>query len=867
MCSTVAVHAKHIIGGQVYYKFLQKEANGDYTYHVTMRLYRVCDHGSNIAEMPRTVYLMVFNKDNNQAFRKIQVDSSHFQEKNLTQFDPCIVNPPPVCFQVASFETDVTVPVNNNGYTVAFQSCCRDNFMVNIISDPIAGSPNNYGTGATYFTELPGTNNGKLGNSSPVFNKEEATLVCADKKFTYDFSATDPDKDELHYSFCDAYKGGSTTDGRVGIPAPAVAPPYDFVQYVSPYSGSSPLGPNVTIDPNTGIISGIAPNPGKYVVTVCVNEYRSGVLIGTLRKDFHINVTTCMKQVVAAMPDKYSDCKGYTITFLNYSTLGKTYTWDFGDGTPLYVTNSTDPYPHTYTKQGLYKAKLWVDKASSCGDSATTDVYVFPKLITDFSYDGSCAQRPVTFTDKSTTDVGIFAYYKWDFGTGVPGDTSNKANPTFQYKAPGTYQVIMYNRTTNGCEQYDTASITLYDKPPVFATADTLYCAKDRLQLWATSPSRGTFSWKPDDYNIINPNTPTPTIFPPKDTTYTVTFTDDQQCTNTKSVFIDRRDTLMVTTMVDSTVCTGDEITLYGITDGAYQYTWQDLGNNTVIGKGLSISVTPPPPTHKYELLAELGTCSTKDTVTFKVVDPPKATAVPDTSICSGSRVLLRAGGGAYYRWTPSFYIDSPKAAITWAKPTDTTLFTVKVTDTLGCPKATTATAKVDVVPPVKAFAGNDTIVILGQPFQLHATGGIRYTWTPSTGLNNLNIPDPTTTNNKDIRYTVTAYTQEGCSGTDDILVRFIAGPDIYIPNAFSPNGDGLNDIFRPLPVGIVKMNYFRVYDRWGKLMYSSTAYLKGWDGTVNGAPAAVGTYVWIVEGLDINQNTISEKGTVTLVR
>ncbi|MFB6455133.1 PKD domain-containing protein [Chitinophaga sp. Hz27] len=867
MCSTLAVHAKHIIGGQVYYKFVRREANGDYTYHVTMRLYRICDHGSNIAEMPTTVYLTAYNKDDNQQYGKYTVTRSDFQEKNLGQVDPCIVNPPPVCFQVASFETDITVPINTKGYVVAFQSCCRDNFMVNIVSDPIPGQANNYGTGATYFTELPGTNNGIPGNSSPVFNKEEATLVCANKPFTYDFSASDPDGDELHYQFCDAYKGGSTTDGRTGIPDPAVAPPYDFVQYVSPYTGAAPLGPDVKIDPNTGIISGTAPNPGKYVVTVCVNEYRNGVLIGTLRKDFHVNVTTCVKQVVASMPDKYADCRSYTVTFLNSSTLGKPYTWDFGDGTPLFTTTDQSPLPHTYAAPGLYTAKLWVDKASNCGDSAIAKVYVYPRFNAAFSTDGSCIQRPVKFNDRSTLDMGTVAYYKWNFGTGVAADTANGANPTFQYKTPGNYQVILFARTSNGCEQFDTVNVSVYDKPPIFATSDTLLCAKDSLKLWATSTSQGTYSWMPSNYKILFPNTANPIVFPQKDTTYTVTFTDMQQCTNTKAVFIDRIDTLMVKTMKDSSLCTGDQITLYGTSDGPYDFTWRDLNNNTVVGKNLAITITPPPPARKYELLAELGKCYTKDTVSFKIVDPPQVSAAPDTSICSGSKVLLRASGGAYYRWSPSFYVDSPRAAITWAKPVDTTLFTVTVTDTLGCPKPVTATANVAVVPPVRAFAGNDTIIMLGHPFQLHATGGVRYTWAPPTGLNNIRISDPTTTNNKDIRYIVTAYTQEGCSGTDDILVRFIAGPDIYIPNAFSPNGDGLNDIFRPLPVGIVKMNYFRVYDRWGKLMYSSTEYMKGWDGTVNGNPAGIGTYVWIVEGVDINQNTISQKGTVTLVR
>jgi gliding motility-associated-like protein len=167
----------------------------------------------------------------------------------------------------------------------------------------------------------------------------------------------------------------------------------------------------------------------------------------------------------------------------------------------------------------------------------------------------------------------------------------------------------------------------------------------------------------------------------------------------------------------------------------------------------------------------------------------------------------------------------------------------------------------------VPAFAGNDTIAILNQPFQLHASGGVSYVWTPVDGLDDPTIYNPVTIINHDITYTVTAYTIEGCSGKDDIRVRFIAGPDIYIPTGFTPNGDGTNDVFRPLPVGIVELEFFRVYDRWGKLMYSTNQYMKGWDGNYNGEPAAIGSYVWVVQGKNINNETVLRKGTVTLLR
>lgn len=869
-----ATHASHIIGGEMSYKFISRSGD-NLTYQVTLKLFRVCgneNNNSNVAPLPDAVYFAIFSKVDNASYgAPVRVPRASKEEKHVTQVDPCIVNPPDVCFQIGIYVQTITVPVSPMGYTVSFQSCCRDNTIDNIIDtrDP-NNEQNRPGNGATYFTELPGEN-GQLTNSSPTFTKDEAVLVCANKKFTYDFSATDIDKDQIVYSFCDAYGGGQTTP-QGGIPPAAVAPPYSTIPYKSPYSGSVPLGAGATIDPQTGIISGIAPGPGKYVLTVCASEYRNGVLLGIHRKDFHLNVTTCVKLVVASMPDKYNDCSGYTITFLNNSTEGKPYEWDFGDGDTMH-TNSTDPIQHTYTREGTYNVKLWVDRYSNCGDSATAIAYVFPLLHPNMNFRGLCSNTITTFTNNSTTSSATdkINYYRWDFGVETSeDDTSLLKNPQFQYPAPGNYQVVLQLKTERGCERFDTSDLIIYDKPPLATTPDTLLCYLNSLQLHAESVVdgnvvNGTYTWAPS-YNINNANTADPTIFPRLDTAYTVTFTDATGCINSKRVAIDVRDKLVVTAMPDSVVCTGDEVNLHALADGNYPLTWYD-STNTVIGTGAVVTTVPPGPSSTYRVRGDLGDCFAEDKVALKVVDPPVAYAGEDTTICYGEQLTLNASGGSYYQWTPTATLTSPQSPTTVARPTDTTAYIVTVTDVLGCPKPISDTILVSVVPPVPAFAGNDTIAILNRPFPLKATGGVKYVWTPVDGLSNPNIDTPFTTINHDITYTVTVYTEEGCSGTDDIKVRFIAGPDIYVPTGFSPNGDGQNDIFRPLPVGIVQMDFFRVYDRWGKLMYSTTKYLQGWNGYFNGSPAAVGTYVWVVQGKNINDETVQRKGTVTLVR
>ena len=166
------------------------------------------------------------------------------------------------------------------------------------------------------------------------------------------------------------------------------------------------------------------------------------------------------------------------------------------------------------------------------------------------------------------------------------------------------------------------------------------------------------------------------------------------------------------------------------------------------------------------------------------------------------------------------------------------------------------------------AFAGNDTIAAIGQPIQLQATGGDFYYWNPSAGLNNSNISNPVATLQADITYAVTVSSvTAGCPTTDSIRIKAYKGPEFYVPNAFTPNGDDLNDVFRFTAVGMVTIHYFKIFNRYGQLVYSSINPSHGWDGRFNGKPQTTDTYVWMIEGKDYMGNNIKRKGTVTLIR
>ncbi len=168
---------------------------------------------------------------------------------------------------------------------------------------------------------------------------------------------------------------------------------------------------------------------------------------------------------------------------------------------------------------------------------------------------------------------------------------------------------------------------------------------------------------------------------------------------------------------------------------------------------------------------------------------------------------------------------------------------------------------------PVAAFAGNDTIAIKSVPIQLTASGGSTYLWSPSAPLNNALTRSPTATLQQTTRFIVTVRDGFGCAGTDTMFVRVYDGVTFFVPNAFSPNGDGLNDIFRPIPAGIATTEWFRIFNRYGELVFETGQTLKGWDGTFKGIKQAVGNYIWMVRAKGNDGKTIEMKGNVVLIR
>jgi gliding motility-associated-like protein len=282
--------------------------------------------------------------------------------------------------------------------------------------------------------------------------------------------------------------------------------------------------------------------------------------------------------------------------------------------------------------------------------------------------------------------------------------------------------------------------------------------------------------------------------------------------------------------------------------------------------------VAKPVTTTLYNVTANLGKCQVKDEIRVSVAPYPTAAAGKDETICFGNTAQLTGTiSAASFRWTPTGSLTNATTLTPVATPTRTTAYVLTVTDTLGCPKPVSDTVLISVVPKVNAFAGNDTVIVANQPLQLNASGGVSYEWTPATGLNNTSIANPVVMLGPgfdSLTYRVRVSGSAGCFEDDEVTVRlFKTGPDIFVPTAFTPNRDGRNDFLKPIAVGMQSVSAFKVFNRWGQVIYNAVSPRLGWDGTYLGKDQAAGTYVFTVGGVDYQGKTVFKKGTVVLIR
>jgi gliding motility-associated-like protein len=849
--------ADHITGGEMFYT-TNGLSNGLYQYSVTLKLYMRCNSGR---QFNNPTIVSIFDRVSGQRISDQTVSLSSQENISLpSNSNPCISNPPNVCYDVGYYRFNISLPASANGYVLASQV----NYRIAGINNLAPG----YGLiGATYTTEIPGTSPVASGpqNNSAHFTGSDLVMVCADNPFTYSFAASDADNDQLRYSFCGAYVSGSS--GTVAATPP---PPFQFVPYGPFYSPSTPLGNNVHINQATGLITGIAPVAGVYVVTVCVEEIRNGTVIATQRKDLQLFIAPCTIAAATLQPEYMlcRDTKNLTVSNGSSSPLIHSYNWLIftRTGALLYIT-TTATINYNFADTGIYRLKLYINKGDQCSDSAESIIRVYPGFVPAFTATGFCFNKPTSFEDATSSVYGIVNSWNWDFGeTPVTNDVSILAHPVYTYPTQGAKTIRLIVTDTKGCRDTLNKNISIVEKPPVsLAFRDTLICVTDSVQL--TAFGVGDFSWTPA-IHMINANTPYPKVAPVATTVYSVQL-NDNGCINKDSVSVRVVDHVSLQVMNDTVICQGDTIRLRHVSDGL-RYSWSPA--SFFVDPSLAMPLCITNSNTVYQVRASIGSCSALAAISINTVPYPFASAGNDTVICYGTAAQLHGEtNGTSFSWSPSGSLINQLTLNPVAHPLATTAYVLSGFKPGACPKPGKDTVIVTVRPKIHAFAGKDTSVVINQPLQLNATGGSSYQWSPGTSLSSTNIATPIALFNAEsdgIRYKVLVFDDARCVDSAFLFVKiFRTLPTVFIPSAFTPNQDGRNDLVRPLSAGIREIIYFNIYNRWGKLVFSTTVNGKGWDGRLNGKEQAADTYVWVVKAIDYKGNPLLQKGTVTLIR
>lgn len=477
----------------------------------------------------------------------------------------------------------------------------------------------------------------------------------------------------------------------------------------------------------------------------------------------------------------------------------------------------------------------------------TNDTIYFPLII------GGTATNGTDYTQIGDT----LAFY--------PGDTVQSIfiGANIDGLPEGTETIIIY--TVEPCSGLITDSfiVNIIDDFPFVVSNDTTICENDSVALNVTYSPFYSYEWQPS--NMVTCVTCDNTVgFPDFSTAYVVAVTLGN-CTNydTVSVQVTQVDP---NAGADQNLCLGDTTSL--LATGGTSYVWSPA---TGLSDPTSANPDVYPVTSTVYVLTATGTnplCHDNDTVYINVVPNLEADAGVDTTVCPGKPVQLWANGGDFYKWTPSIYLDYDETAAPLSEPLETTTYTVVVRNVYECKDTVELT--INVYPDPVVTINDPYTIYAGESAQLFAHAGVdaSYSWEPSTKISDGTIYNPIVTPDTSTTYYVVITSADGCLFTGTTRVNVSMETLIEVPNAFTPNGDGLNDEMKIIWRGPVTLNSFKIIDRWGKVVFSTKDVDEGWQGKIQGGKdAEIGTYVYAIEGKNAIGEPFNKNGSFLLLR
>ncbi|MGG9961056.1 PKD domain-containing protein [Ferruginibacter sp. SUN106] len=588
-------------------------------------------------------------------------------------------------------------------------------------------------------------------------------------------------------------------------------------------------------------------------------------------------------KAIFSTPDSLT-CVGKNVVFTNASTgIGLNYNWDFGDATSSTITNPVK----VFGADGDYRIQLIVTDINGCKDTAAKPSYVKVHTVkAAFTVNdslSSCAPFEVIFTNTSLYSTSA----TWIFGDGT---TSTLSKPTHYYSTPGTYIARLAVAGPGGCVDTVNKTIILYPSTATLTYTPLAGCSPLPVSFHVSTPGPVKYLWDFNDGNTLATtdsnlvyNYLLPGQFIPK-----VILEDQTGC----QIPVTGTDTIKVTKSYvnfgvdDSLFCDAgianfsDSTTSNGIIT-AYDWNFGDGGTSTIQN-----------PSHNYTttglytvrlIVTTANGCSDTAIKTnyIKVVASPVIDIAGNVPICMQSKLLFKGIVVQPDTSKITWYWDfgNGKTSIT-QNPLPQRYDTAGnyplrliVTNSSGC--ADTVDRTVVVYPLPQVDAGPNKIIGVGSSVAIIPTGSpvVDYLWSPAIGLsctscyNTIASPKNTTT------YTIKVTDANGCINTDNITIIVVCNDkNVFIPNTFSPNNDGVNDVFYPRGTGLFAIQSMRIFNRWGEMVFQKANLFPndpaaGWNGRYNGRLQNSDVYTYIIEIICENSQLLTYKGNITLIQ
>ncbi|MEO8413668.1 MAG: PKD domain-containing protein [Ginsengibacter sp.] len=571
-----------------------------------------------------------------------------------------------------------------------------------------------------------------------------------------------------------------------------------------------------------------------------------------------------------------SGCKPLQTNFKATTAPHTSFVWDFSDGTTLVTPDSI--VSHSFKTAGAYLPKMILVDAQGCKVPVTgkDSIKVF-EVFASFTNPIAtlCDSGRIAFTNTSSGN-DIVTDFLWDFGDKT---TSVLPNPEHNYADTGLYVAKLFVTSKNGCTDSVTmlSPVKIVNSPKISIGGSPGACTPALLTFTGiiSVPDTSSLRWKWDfaNGNVSTLQNPPAQIFL-NTGTYSVhaVATNSSGCNDTVIKVVEAYPIPDLQPTNDTTLCKGKSLVLQA--RDAQTYSWSPalyLSCANCAGP-----VARPDTTIQYFVTGKSDKgCLSRDSVFIDVKFPNTVHVSGLDTLCRGSFVQLVASGAEVYSWSPSIGLNNTSIASPIASPGSTTIYKVTGSDTKGC-FTSKASIPIKVFPVPVVTVGVDKTINVGQFLTITpeiSTDVTNISWTPSTGIIARDYPGITVKPQQSIEYTIEVSNAGGCKALDRISVYVTCdNTNVFMPNTFSPNGDGINDIFYPRGSGVFAVKNLRIFNRWGEVIFERANFnandaSRGWDGTYKGNKLSPDSFVFMLEVVCSNNQSLVFKGNVALIR